>query len=184
MGTPTEINIEMLAALKAVAGEVTDYVRPFDTDSYLPDHIKQAVFSAIEKGDTEMIASLEAQSTRTIDFPASSVALAFGEIYIGSITEPSGKVRHIILLPGDQESITWDDAWKWAQAHGGDLPDRIEQAMLYALHRDEFQEAAYWSNTQHSGNATCAWCQHFRHGRQRDYPKDTKLRARAVRRSY
>ena len=133
---------------------------------------------------TEMIAALESQSTRTIHFPASCVGLAYGEIYVGSITEPSGKVRHTILLPGDQESVTWDDAWKWAQALGGDLPDRVEQALLYALHRDEFKEAAYWSNTQHSGTSNYAWCQDFGYGNQADDYEDVKLRARAVRRSY
>lgn len=45
------INAEMLAALKAVASEVTDYVRPYDTDSFLPMHIRKLVFTAIRNAE-------------------------------------------------------------------------------------------------------------------------------------
>lgn len=66
-----------------------------------------------------------------------------GERYLGSIIEPNGsRVRHIFLLPGEAEK-NWNDGMEWAKNLGGDLPDRIEQAMLLAFMPEEFQKKAY-----------------------------------------
>lgn len=106
-----------------------------------------------------------------------------GELYLGAITEPAGRTRHIFLVPGDEQK-NWDDGMDWAKSKGGDLPDRIEQAMLYAYLSEEFQKDPYWSNTQHAGYSDCAWCQGFRNGYQGNYYKDNELRVRAVRREF
>lgn len=45
-----------------------------------------------------------------------------------------------------------------------------------------FEEAWYWSSTQHASYSGSAWCQHFGHGIQDNGHKNGKLRARAVRR--
>ena len=60
--------------------------------------------------------------------------LAEGEIYVGSIGDAQGNLRHIILLPGDNEDDNWEAQMEWAKSIGGDLPTRIEQAMLWARH--------------------------------------------------
>lgn len=44
-----EQHFHMLAALKAVAAEVTHGALPFDADSYLPHHIREQVMQAIKK---------------------------------------------------------------------------------------------------------------------------------------
>ena len=107
-----------------------------------------------------------------------------GERYVGSIIEPSGRVRHIFLMPGDEE-MNWKDGLEWAKSLGGDLPDRIEQAMLFAHMPEEFRKEAYWSNTQHAGNSDYAWYQNFINGYQGNYYKDNdKLRVRPVRREF
>lgn len=106
-----------------------------------------------------------------------------GERYIGSAIEPSGRTRHIFLMPGD-ELKNWNDGMEWANGLGGDLPDRIEQAMLYAYVPEEFKKEAYWSTTQHADDSSYAWYQSFSSGNQSYYGKHDKLRVRAVRREF
>ncbi len=106
-----------------------------------------------------------------------------GEIYVGAIIKPDGTGHHAILLPGDNDDASWDDQMEWAKSIGGDLPDRVEQALLYKYLPDQFKKEWYWSNTQPSGASVYAWCQDFSYGYQDYTREDGKLRARAVRRS-
>lgn len=108
-------------------------------------------------------------------------ALAKGEVYVGAILGADGKGHHIILLPGD-ESGTWQAMLDAAKKRGGDLPSRIEQAMLFAGHKDKFKREWYWSNTPHASDPDYAWVQVFVYGSQYDYRKVNGYRARAVRR--
>ena len=106
-----------------------------------------------------------------------------GEIYAGAIIAPDGTGHHVILLDGDRDDAPWNEQMEWAASIGGDLPDRVEHALLYRHLPDRFQQDAYWSNTQHSGYSTSAWFQDFYDGSQYNDHKSIKLRARAVRRS-
>jgi len=108
--------------------------------------------------------------------------LAEGETYIGLIGAANGEAYHVILLPGDNDDATWQQQIDWANSIGGDLPNRIEQAMLWANHRDQFQEDAYWSNETHHSDSGYAWYQYFYDGYQHYYHVYDELRARAVRR--
>ena len=108
--------------------------------------------------------------------------LADGEIYVGCIGDALGNMHHVILLPGDSDEATWKAQMEWAKSIGGDLPTRIEQAMLWANHRDRFKKYWYRSNEQHHTESGWAWSQHFSHGYQTITRKDIELRARAVRR--
>jgi hypothetical protein len=117
---------------------------------------------------------------------AAAVALALpelakGETYVGAIAGPDGRGHHVILLAGDKE-LAWSAALEWAKSIGGDLPDRVEQALLFAHHKKQFQQRAYWSNTQTAGGSSFAWFQDFDDGSQDYHGKDGELRARAVRR--
>jgi hypothetical protein len=107
-----------------------------------------------------------------------------GERYLGSIIEPSGRVRHTFLMPGDEKK-NWSAGMEWAKSFGGDLPDRIEQAMLLAYMPEEFQKDAYWTSTQHAGYSYYAWYQDFHYGSQYyDFSKGCELRVRPVRREF
>lgn len=109
--------------------------------------------------------------------------LAEGEIYVGAIGDAAGNLHHVILLPGDNDYATHEAALEWAKSIGGDLPNRIEQAMLWANHRDQFQEDWYWSNETHHYESGWAWYQDFGYGGQYYSYRDLRdLRARAVRR--
>ena len=106
-----------------------------------------------------------------------------GEEYSGAIINPDGTGHHIILLDGDNDDADWNTQMEWAKSIGGDLPDRIEQSMLFAHLKDRFKETLYWSNTQHAANAGYVWWQDFGNGGQfYDYGKYHAVRARAVRR--
>ena len=106
-----------------------------------------------------------------------------GEIYAGAIINPDGTGHHAILLPGDNDDASWDKQMEWAASIGGDLPDRVEQALMYKNLPDQFEKEWYWSNTQHASYSDYACYQSFNGGSQYFTHKDGELRARAVRRS-
>ncbi|MBR8151040.1 DUF1566 domain-containing protein [Burkholderia vietnamiensis] len=106
--------------------------------------------------------------------------LAEGEIYAGAIGDKNGDFHHVILLPGDNGAAPWKDQLEWAKSIGGDLPTRVEQALLFANCRDAFERDWYWSNE--ADGDRWAWYQTFNTGGQDDDPQGTQLRARAVRR--
>jgi hypothetical protein len=107
-----------------------------------------------------------------------------GELYAGIILGKDGQPdHHLILLPGEAESVNWKAAKEFATKAGGELPTRREQSLLYANLKEHFQERAYWSGEQHAANSGCAWSQLFDNGYQYGNHKCGQLRARAVRRS-
>jgi len=110
-----------------------------------------------------------------------TIPLAEGERYIGGIVSADGITTHIILLPGSTKA-PWKKAMSWAAEIGGDLPNRVEQALLFATAKDEFEEFAYWSNTEDSSESGWAWYQNFCYGHQYSDFQTSGLRARAVRR--
>ncbi len=103
-----------------------------------------------------------------------------GEIYVGAIMNKDGSGHHIILLPGDSDSASWKEQMEWAESIGGDLPDSVEQAILYRDFSEHFQKDWYWSNQQREGGS--AWDQYFDNGYQGWTSTNVNYRARAVRR--
>ncbi|WP_083953421.1 DUF1566 domain-containing protein [Thauera butanivorans] len=111
-----------------------------------------------------------------------SPALAEGEIPIAIIQITGHAPYHLILLPGDVEDVTHDAAAEWATSICGELPNRHEQALLFAHARDQFERDDYWSAERHESDPDYAWYQNFYYGGQSDSHRDDLLRARAVRR--
>ena len=105
-----------------------------------------------------------------------------GEIYAGSIINPDGTGHHVILLAGDKDDSNWQDAMDWAKELGGDLPNRVETALLFNQSKDQFKSEWYWTNEQRASSSDYAWFQHFDDGYQYYDSKGYELRARAVRR--
>lgn len=103
-----------------------------------------------------------------------------GETLIGLIGNANGEAYHLVLLPGDNDEANWMAQLDWAESIGGDLPDRVEQAMLFKHAKDKFKPGFYWSKTSKSNVA--AWYQNFNNGNQAHYRWNRQLRARAVRR--
>lgn len=132
----------------------------------------------------DMIAAFEAQAKFESSFPVTVTAPNPnpGELWLGVVITGK-KMEHIYLLPGDNDGASWQEQMDWAKSIGGDLPNRVEQALLLALMKDQFKEAAYWSNERHASDSRYAWCQNFHYGGQLYSTTTSKLRARAVRRS-
>jgi hypothetical protein len=92
-----------------------------------------------------------------------------GERYAGCIISADGAIRHhIILLPGDIDSTSWKKQMEWAASIGGELPGRVESALLFATMKDEFKPEWYWLREQHASDSVYAWLQTFGDGTQ-DY---------------
>lgn len=106
-----------------------------------------------------------------------------GEQYAGILLGQNGAPdQHIILLPGDRDSKSWQAQMDWAASIGGSLPTRREQSLLFANLKDQFQGTWYWSCETHTENDGWAWYQIFGSGSQRYGHKGYSHRARAVRR--
>lgn len=87
-----------------------------------------------------------------------------GEVYVGAIISADGtKNHHIILLPGNIEG-NWKKAGKWAASIGGELPDRVELALLFATLKSEFEKDYYWSSEERASDSDYAWMQNFDDG--------------------
>ncbi|MCG5072230.1 DUF1566 domain-containing protein [Paraburkholderia tagetis] len=132
-----------------------------------------------------LIAQFKRQhETTVISIAAATMNLASGEAYAGILLGDDGKPsHHLILLPGDAEGSTWAAAKSWAAEHGGELPTRREQSLLFANLKQYFEKTWYWSAEEHESNAAFAWSQSFYDGLQYyDRKGDDGCRARAVRR--
>ncbi len=106
-----------------------------------------------------------------------------GEHNAGLILDEHGMPEYwLILLPGEQEKIQWQDAMDWAKSIGGELPNRREQSLLIANLKDLFEPEWYWSSEVHESDSDYAYIQLFYNGNQSYYGKRHKYRARAVRR--
>ena len=123
------------------------------------------------------------KSSTHIDIPP----VAEGETYIGAIGDKNGDVYHLILMAVDHDDSNHADAMAWAQSIGGDLPTKVEIAMLFDVAKDQFQPDWYWTNQTYvvpsnPENTAYAWYQNFSYGGQGNGRKGCSGRARAVRR--
>lgn len=132
----------------------------------------------------QLIEQFKSQSaTAAYHFPEALITLHPGEHYAGLIIGKDGEPSyHLVLLPGELENADWTKAGWWAGEQDGELPNRREQALLYANLKDQFKPEAYWSSEQHADDDGWAWCQYFDYGSQLYLLKYVQLRARAVRR--
>ena len=133
----------------------------------------------------QMIETIEEDMKKNafFEYQGKRIPLAIGEKYIGTIIIADGaRNHHIILLPGAVSEKTWNDAKEWAESVGGELPDRVEGALLFATAKDEFEEDWYWTREAHASASGSAWFQGFFSGYQTTGATRTELRARAVRR--
>ncbi|CAN7739893.1 DUF1566 domain-containing protein [Duganella sp. LjRoot269] len=106
-----------------------------------------------------------------------------GETYAGLLLGKDGAPDiHLILLAGVAMDVSWDAAKKFAEAAGGELPTRREQALLFANLKEEFEPRWYWSDEQHASDPSYAWGQYFYDGFQFYGHRSDEGRARAVRR--
>lgn len=133
-----------------------------------------------------MIAQLlatPAQST-TIEIEEDSIELAAGERYAGAVLDANGQhMHHLVLMAARAEqNMTWQAALEWAEAEGGALPTRQEQALLFANCKPHLTPRWHWSCEEHETDASSAWGCGFSHGGQLHDHKSSEGSAVAVRR--
>ena len=120
----------------------------------------------------------------TIQINAITIALQPGERYAGPVLDATGQPKHhVILLPQrPDEDAPWKAQMDWAASVGGQLPDRQEQALLYANCKDALPHKWCWSSQEHEKDASCAWICYFYDGDQGYDHKSFDCSAVAVRR--
>lgn len=142
----------------------------------------------LEKQTEEFKAMLEkfkATVSTAFIFPGAEIQLRHNEHYAGIIIGKDGEPSyHLILVDGEKEKIKWKDAVEWAKTLGAELPNRREQALLYANLKEQFKPEWHWSSEEHASVSACAWIQGFTSGNQTCSIKDNTYRARAVRRLF
>ena len=132
---------------------------------------------------SKMIEALKAATPSTYGIPEAMIDLMPGEHYAGIVLDTDGEpAHHLILLPGEAEKVTWEQAKAWATTQGGELPTHQEQALLLANLKGRFKPNWHWSSEAHETTAGWAWYQYFGNGSQGYTRKYHELRARAVRR--
>jgi len=111
------------------------------------------------------------------------IELQPGERYAGLVLDAEGHAsHHLVLLPGQAESVSWTAAKDWADSAGGELPTRQEQSLLFANLKSEFKPRWYWSAEEYEDDSSYAWIQGFGGGGQVSGIKSFEGHARAVRR--
>lgn len=116
---------------------------------------------------------------RFSDLPAIGAPIVDG-IFCGLTTTKDGAHHAVVLLPARPDKrLTWKQATAWAKKAGGALPTRPVSALLYALAKDQFEKAWYWTADELDGSY--AWLQYFNNGSQAYYGESYEARAAAVR---
>ncbi len=132
-----------------------------------------------------MTTAAAVQTVAAVEYPITInlPPLNDGEKFVGVIVSADGAYRYaVILLPGEAGPNDWQAQMEWAASIGGELPDRVEGALLFATLRGEFKTEWYWTREQHAEGADYAWYQYFGNGGQHCNHKNNEWRARAVRR--
>lgn len=132
--------------------------------------------------DTEQTGT-NIKESHCFEYNGQRIIIADDERYIGTIISADGsRNHHLILLPGDADEANWETQMNWAKNIGGELPDRVESALLFATMKDEFKADWYWTREPHASDASYAWYQLFGNGIQTYGRAASTRRARAVRR--
>lgn len=133
-----------------------------------------------------LIERFEAQASvgRSIEIEGCTIELQAGEHYAGAVLDESGHHKHHLVLMAARPDgeVTWQQAMDWAASVDGELPNRQEQALLFANCKPHLEAAWHWSNEVYEGDASCAWHCYFDNGGQYYFHKSYAGRAVAVRR--
>ena len=133
----------------------------------------------------EMIEQLTAAARQpTWLFLPEVVKLLPGELYAGPVFDANGKLQHhLVLMPQKPNGkLNWQAAMEWAESIGGTLPNRQEQALLYANCKPHLDKYWHWSGETDEDDASFAWGCFFDTGTQHYNPKSYEGCAVAVRR--
>ena len=119
----------------------------------------------------------------TLQITPVAIELQPSERYAGPVLDAAGQLKHhLILLPARPDKrAPWQAQVDWAASVGGTLPDRQEQALLYANCKDALPPVWCWSSETHEDSASYAWDCYFLRGHQGHNHKSYDGSAVAVR---
>ena len=115
----------------------------------------------------KMIEKLElAAATAILSFPAVEIALQPGQRYAGAVLDDDGTVKHhlVLLAARPDVDLNWKAAQAWAEEAGGVLPNRQEQALLFANCKAALPQRWCWSSEPEG--SSYAWYCNFNNGNQ------------------
>jgi hypothetical protein len=154
--------------------------------------ITTVTIEAIEAKQTELAGMIakyikyKSQTDRPIvlTFPELSIELQLGERYAGPVFDASGNLIHhlVLMAPRYDGKLKWQSARDWAEINGGSLPNRQEQALLYANCKTHLKPEWHWSCETTEGDSNFAWYCQFQNGGQYCFHKTDMGRVVAVRR--
>lgn len=128
---------------------------------------------AIEAKQSELsllIQQFKAQPklSMSITYPEIEIELQPGEHYAGPVLDESGAVIHhlVLMAARPDERMNWQACMDWAESVGGALPNRQEQALLYANCKPHLDGVWHWSSQTHEENSSYAWGCGFNNGYQ------------------
>ncbi len=106
-----------------------------------------------------------------------------GEHYAGMVLDQEGRLMHHLVLMAQRPdgTLEWQEAMDWATSVGGVLPNRQEQALLYANCKPHLKPEWHWSSETRKDDASYAWYCGFSYGNQSYYHKSYVGWAVAVR---
>lgn len=106
--------------------------------------------------------------SREIEIEDRTIVLAPGEHYAGAVLDAEGNHIHdlVLMAPKPEGKLTWQGALDWAKEIGGRLPNRQEQALLFANCKPHLKPEWHWSSEAHETESSYAWICHFDDGYQ------------------
>lgn len=189
MQTPTPYKFKLgQQASITVSGETGQIIARAEyttgTNSYLLRY-KSADGRAVEAWWNEDAVALDnAPTASSADRETSPgpTTLLTGERYAGIVLDADGKPTHHLVLMAQrpEEDLNWQAAMDWATSMGATLPNRQEQALLYANCKPHLKPQWHWSCEEHS--ASYAWDCDFGYGGQSHGHKSYEGSVVAVRR--
>lgn len=117
---------------------------------------------------SKLIADFKEQATRTTVHTIAQVDITLrpGDRYVGPVLDETGKLLHHLVLMAERpaKKLNWQAAKDWAAAMGATLPNRQEQALIYANCKPHLKPEWHWSCEEHEDDASYAWGCHFGNG--------------------
>lgn len=131
----------------------------------------------------QQLASCQATQAEVLRQPETKIILNPGELYAGAVLDADGRVLHHLVLMAQRPAgrLEWQAAMDWANSVGGRLPDRQEQALLYANCKSHLEPTWHWSCVTDEDDASHAWLCNFSNGGQFYYRQSYEGSAVAVR---
>ena len=134
----------------------------------------------------EMIQQLKSETLQLpeiILLPQTEINLQPGERYAGAVLGEDGHILHHLVLMAQRPAVllNWQAAMDWASSVGGRLPNRQEQALLYANCKPYMEHTWHWTCVTDEDNASYAWYCDFYDGSQLYAHKGDEGSAVAVR---